>query len=161
MEARHTYRAKALDSGEWVTGYYLHFDENGKDYILTGKSKSYPVDRSHLHLRVEGFEWIFVDAATLCRCTGLTDKNGTLIYENDIILTFLGDVGVVKYGSFNPVVVIEFLEKKGITKKHDVFGLYVKMAIGEDCLLPALAPIEVIGNVFDNPTLLECEEAKE
>lgn len=68
------FKAKRLDNGEWVEGYYWtnlfgnHFIRNAQD-----KSGRFAID---------DFE---IDPNTLCQFTGLTDKDGNKIWENDIV----------------------------------------------------------------------------
>ena len=79
--------AKGIDieTNKPVVGYYLYHIDTGMEYILTGHSKSYPVDFAHPHLVVQGFEWIAIKAGSAGMFTGLKDINGEDIFENDIV----------------------------------------------------------------------------
>lgn len=68
------FRGKRIDSGEWVEGYYVPIGEY--HYILTGRLELVPY---------LGFEHFLVNSETIGRFTGLTDRNGTKIFEGDII----------------------------------------------------------------------------
>ena len=70
MNDRYLFKAKRIDNGEWVQGYLYGIWE--KRYILWGMTNDVP-------------NMIEVDPATICQCTGLKDKNGRLIWENDIV----------------------------------------------------------------------------
>ena len=71
MEDRFLFRAKRKDNGEWIFGNLIQTDDGVyiiQNYVPQHLIKNYEVDQS-----------------TVCQCTGLKDKNGKLIWENDII----------------------------------------------------------------------------
>ena len=76
MENRHLFRGKRIDNGVLACGYLYGIWE--KRYILWGMFNDIP-------------GMIEVDQATLCQCTGLKDKNGNLIWENDILSGHIDD----------------------------------------------------------------------
>ena len=142
MEDRYLFKAKRIDNGEWVQGYLFGIWE--KRYILWGMINDIP-------------NMIEVDPSTICRCTGLKDKNGNLIWEGDIIL-FQRDnddcpftnkdtkkrLGKVFYKGFRTTFAIG-MGKNGSGSINDDLWKYVQNG----------NRVEVIGNIFDNPELLE------
>ena len=75
MKERYLFRAKRKDSGEWVFGGLSYCEKTGA-YFITNMGKD--------HISYIGFHQE-VDPETICQCTGLKDKNGNLIWENDIV----------------------------------------------------------------------------
>lgn len=68
MNDRYLYKAKRTDNLERVSGYLFCIWSD--IYILWGTINGTP-------------DMIRVEPSTLCQCTGLKDKNGKLIWEND------------------------------------------------------------------------------
>ena len=142
MEDRYLFKAKRPDNGEWVQG--VPFEIEGKQVILIK-------DNENL-LRVHYLEenmWnaeiyvIEVDKSTICQCTGLKDKNGKLIWENEIIKCNRGIA----------VVVWDKSEWRIKWVKDNIWRKDLHYWAVED-----IQRTEVIGNIFDNPELLESEE---
>ena len=135
------FKAKRIDNGEWVEGYYQkRFDLDGSEQHLIFWSKSYTV-----------WEYAEIDPDTLCQYTGLTGKDGKKIWENDILKCkkYIG-------GNF----VDNCIEVGYVEMKHGAFGLH---RIKNDAYYRPFKDwledyeYEVIGNIFDNPELLEVE----
>lgn len=134
MEDRWLFKAKRADNREWVQGYLYGIWE--KRYILWEMTNDVP-------------NMIEVDPTTICQCTGMKDKNGKLIWENDIVKdknsNFYIAIWWNDYYQYCWVCIKSIIEIF-VGRKRDLW------VIAENF------KIEVIGNIFDNPELLESEE---
>ena len=135
------YKAKRLDWREfpekeqWIIGYYvLGFNEYEQPVHLIFE----PTSMFFSHGETDG--WTEIDSSTLCQCTGLKDKNGKRIWENDIVKINNSKVNtIITFRDFEIICTIPG-EK------------YYKHR------LERTTEYEVVGNIFDNPELLESEE---
>lgn len=120
------FKAKRIDNGEWVEGYFV---ENRKIH-----TKFHSVIFTNIDSEIpECFDFYEIDENTLCQYTGLTDKNGNKIWEND-------------------VVVIQHYATKAHKVKWGYGGFYVGIN-GFLCRYNTVC--EVIGNIFGKPELLK------
>lgn len=124
------FRGKRKDNGEWVEGYYLNQRES-----LTDKKACYIAANNGY-----GFNYISVIPETVGQYTGLTDKNGRKIFEGDII-NYKGALAKVIYSTENA-------------------GFYALFSSWDTDLraLSAGKYVSVIGNIYDNPELLEVKQ---
>lgn len=135
MEDRYLFKAKRVDNGEWVQGYL--FDdgfENGRIFIgglVIEKYNGTACD----DWNVTGIDFCEVDPSTICQCAGLKDKNGNLIcaYQNCFDSQKAEHIGFY----------VDWSESRNYRKD---LGYWINMVNAE-----------VVGNVFDNPELLESE----
>ena len=141
MEDKYLHKAKRTDNGEWVQGY-LVYDKRDKMYrIITEINYS-----TGTCLTTDNAPR--VDISTICQCTGLKDKNGKLIWENDIVAyldTYSTDSGYAEADCIGEVVWDEETLSFQVTNRLSAESYEV------------LGECSVIGNIFDNPELLESE----
>lgn len=148
MKDRYLFKAKRIDNGEWVQGDLVYDDSDKLYRIITEIHYS-----TGTCLTTDNAPR--VDISTICQCTGLKDKNGNLIWENDVVKKeFYTDydncanseeyIGIVKVADCARLV-------KNIRGKC-TRSIFEAMSYWED-----VKYFEIIGNVFDNPELLESE----
>ena len=146
MENRYLFRGKAKcivgtynfgkEDGEWVEGSLrcdcgkytiFQFETDSADYIA--------------------YE---VDPLTICQCTGLKDKNGNLIWENDIVAywdSYSTENGLAEADCIGKVVWDDETISFQVTNRLSAESYEV---LDDEC--------SVLGNVFDNPELVEVQE---
>lgn len=133
------FRGKRADNGKWIYGWYIkaniHWHKYGvhKDWIVCNAIQNGGI------CNVIGRYAVIPE--TVGQFIGLTDKNGTKIFEGDIvdILTENEELGKIEYND------------GGFWVEADGFCLnFMENINGKD--------VEVIGNIYDNPELLEVEE---
>ena len=129
----HLYRAKRVDNGELVYGDLVHSKD--KCYIKP-MGNAFEVNEAHLTKLVVMHP---VDPETVCEYTDLTDKNETKIFESAIL----------RWRSNERPYKVSFDECH--FKIEDSCGNRIKTAQKSIDFLE----VEVIGNYFDNPELLE------
>lgn len=128
------FRGKRDDTGEWIEGDLRQDKDLGTSYIL-----GWDYYEEDWEFQREPFECEVIPES-VGQYTGLTDKNGTKIFEGDVvnILTENNEIGIVKY------------DEGGFEVEADGFVIDFKQNIdGTD--------VEVIGNIYDDPKPLKGE----
>lgn len=121
------FRGKRKDNGKWIQGDYQHFYIENDIYVYIGGW---------------GKEMRLVKPETVGQFTGLTDKNGKKIFEGDIIEHHAQGNIIVNRG----VVVWDASEGRFAYQLRTMLpGFYMHNP----------ETVEVIGNIHDNPELLE------
>lgn len=140
------FRGKHVSSGKWIISPSLRQEEDGSIYLLVKRT------------------WYCVGPETVGQYTGLTDKNDTKIFEGDIVKSpryvnssEAWDIGTICFG--------EYKQPNNISKiKYVHQGFYIDWSSDDisrnmrSCALSRNVNLEVIGNIHDNPELLEVEE---
>lgn len=130
MENRYLFRAKRIDNGEWVEGL-PSCDEDGE----IGEIEVWDG---------EDITFYPVDPSTIFQCTGIKDKNGRLIFENDILSGHI-DVEFPEDETRKRVV----WHENGWCTNETGCDDYEELDDFDS------ENFEVIGNTIDNPELLE------
>lgn len=125
MEMRYLFKGKTI-CGDWVRG--LLANNGDKWYISNNAGRPF------------AFE---IRPDTICQCTGMKDKNGKLIWENDIVRTVY-DGNEHIYQVVWDESELDFKATNGKENYESNFEY-----------LPCCDEIEILGNCFDNPELLE------
>lgn len=122
------FRGKRTDNGKWVEGWYEMYPF-GRCPVKTSIIPSEEAKDGH-------YEHVQVDPPTVGQYTGLTDKNGKKIFECDVVER-VGKKCIVKWSEEDA--------------KFIIIGAMTRL----DFSLCFAEHLEVIGNIHDNPELLE------
>ena len=132
------FKAKRKDNGKWIEGHYAEC--RGETFIGVDTSSMFEIFCPPV------IRWFKVRSETICRFTGMTDKNGVRIWKNDIVEAW--SQGSRAIG----------------TVKQRVDGLWIMYPAWQNHEFWELKPnsngettVEVLGNAFDNPELLQEE----
>ena len=136
------FRGKRIDNGEWIYGF-LSKSRNIEEKPALLKPC---VDYEEKGVMVSSI----VDPETVGQYTGLTDKNGNKIFEGDIIAYEDETPGQYEYHD-------SLFINRGVIR-FDAGQFYFTNSIAatmDDLLYKGTLDCEVIGNIHDNPELLE------
>lgn len=117
------FKAKRLDGKGWVCGYF--YEENGNTYIIENRQKESKLNRNLSYQ---------VDPSTICQFTGLKDKDGKDIFENDIL--YDKDSGIASAIKWKRHVCGYVYEKVGMFATVHVYACHTSL-------------LKIIGNKFD------------
>ena len=153
---RHICRAKRIDNGKWIYGYYVVASYFGPHHMIIEENTKYDGC---------GEFWLGdvhdVDPDTICQCTGWNDSNKTPIFEKDIV-EFVGPnthrdliwwnnemsemdaipVDDIKFNGY------DFWNSKYPKANYSTFCLMMQDPWGD------FKEIKVTGNIIDNPELV-------
>ena len=166
MNNRYIFRGKRKDNGEWIEGF-LYITHNGE----------YEIGKYDETINIERITRVVIPE-TVCQCTGLKDKNGRLIFEGDVLKqkttkefakfnSFKWELyGIVTFGNYDydegnagycsvgwyiaPLKSISIYPKDYLVDD-------IQPGLNQKDILRSIYPMEVIGNIHDNPELLEVE----
>lgn len=130
----HLFRGKRIDDDKWTYGYL--FKCWGRCYLLWGMNGDNPIKEE-------------VYPETVGQYTGLTDKNSKEICEGDIVKTWKNNIGKIEFRQYwDEEIEEDFYGYAWIGK--DEYGESITLSLNK-----CWNEHEVIGNIHDNPELLE------
>ncbi len=138
MDREKIYRGKRVDNGEWVEGIgILDFLPKGHVYIAKpNKPKT-------------AIAWIEVISETVGDCTGVPDKNSKWIFEGDIVKLQSNHTSYYIVEWHKHQWIFRYINRKTEYYSFDTIDDNFGMKNG------TAEKVEVIGNIHDNPELLE------
>ena len=137
------YKAKRVDNGEWVCGLPIY-----KNYIrvFTEHEYEYEDGRKVKYSTTKDYQ---VEPKTMCEFIGLIDKNKNKIFEHDIVdyedypaSDYYRETIIVNQG------VIEFEDGAFFVTNRETVEM-------DDLVYKGVMECTIVGNIFDNPELLE------
>ena len=146
------FRAKWVNNGEWVEGYYCKISET--TYAFAEDYERNPIPVHHYILQEVMTDWGLpnrfnqyeIDPETLCQYTGKSDEDGEKIFEGDIV-GFI-DLYSTESGYSESSCLGEVIWSKEECCFHVTNRLSAESwEVLDEC--------KVVGNVFDNKELLD------
>jgi uncharacterized phage protein (TIGR01671 family) len=125
------FRGKGINDGEWYYGWLSIIDD---DYYINHEEH---ISQGEWDSSYDDYVGELVKPDTIGQYTGLTDKNGTKIFEGDIIKINEQYTRVVRYSE---------VKASFVTCNENEWVGYLK---------DYSKPVRVIGNIYDNSELLK------
>lgn len=143
------FRGKVVGFEKWAVGFlrpdYAVSIKKSNEYITLERKffiDQYEKDEDGNLLKVLTSE---VDEETICQYTGLTDKNGTMIFEGDIVKYTNNQKGLYDIGQ-KMKGFVWFDKNIGCYMSKNNFQKHIDFWFAKD--------IQVIGNIYENKDLL-------
>ena len=141
------FRARKKNNGEWLEGYYcraLETAEHGSavyHFIIFQRTDG----SGRMHVEP-------INPETLCRCTGVRDRNGRLIFENDFVRREIGGEGMIGTVVWSDTGLTGFFLKVFDSRHNDcIYQSYpISRALADENGKSG-SDDTVIGNIFDFP----------
>lgn len=135
------FRGKRIDNGQWVYGQYFKTPLTDENSGTTPDAGWFFLSGEHRHCIAQNVVSFVIDVKTLGQYTGLKDKNGKEIYEEDRFRSHHSawkSIGTIKYidGWFKVV-----WDEPNYGCLNSVIRIQADQG-------------EVIGNIWENPELL-------
>lgn len=135
------FKAKRVDNGEWIEGSLIDLDiDSGYCYIVPPyrQASTLPIG----FLITDGMKLVIPE--TICQFTGLCDKNGKRIWENDILMAHLDE----SYPEDTTYEAVEWGVAGWVAHEANSIDRQYLDEFDTEYF-------EVVGNIFDNPELLQ------
>lgn len=134
------FRGKSLDNGEWVYGDLMHNAHRNKraSILCVPRVINFPGQICNVPIVKD----------TICQFTGLHDSDGKDIYEGDILADNECAIGAVEITPRNGVVI-----KRRLGANFSV--ALRSFTYDSDFNIGQLSELKIIGNIHDNPELLQ------
>lgn len=147
MSRKILFKGMSQNSKQWYFGYYWKTDDSSYCF-----SNDIPKDNTHHYILFDSpTDWNLpndklkaeIDIETLSQFTYRKDSKNQMIFENDIVKSTIGSIGVVKFDESLLTFVVE--------TDDVIYTLYD---------MPTDTEVEIIGNIFENKYLLDNEQKK-
>lgn len=136
------FRGKRVDNGEWVYSSFIMQDKEHK--LMSAEVELF-----------DGEKWRAVDPETVGQFIGLTDKNGKKIFEGDIVVTRFTTGQICAIGDIQFACGVYGVEWTCNKKNKGMIGCFGQAHNLRKLDDDIINNIEIIGNIHDNPELLE------
>ena len=142
MNDRYLFRAKRIDNGEWVEGALF----DGTKYCIIGSQINFSPCIEN-ECKIVGYK---VDRNTICQCTGFSDEDRKKIFEGDI-------VGFIDCTSTENGYSEQY-RRGQVTWDKETASFQVTERLSAESYEVLDRGCKVLGNIFDNPELMEVGE---
>lgn len=140
------FRGLSIDEnskGKWQYGYLI--EDNEQSFIINEV-----IEANEQYITIGS--WCPIDKKTVGQSTGLKDKNGEEIFEGDIITNGQDVMCMKRHNTLG-----FYLEQK---EKVEFLAGDIELDGFEECAEEVSKMVEIIGNVYENPELLEEQEVE-
>lgn len=149
MDRQLKFRGRSLINGKWVSGDSIKRTENASEN--SAEILTYIGARVEKARKVGAMKWIPVDENTIGQYTGLRDRNGKEVYECDVVFWIATDMRGRGRGEQGAIFWDKHTMSWAIERDKPCID-------GRPCIISRpfdRKHLEVIGNRFDNPELME------